>query len=421
MAPRACSLSSTASHSRKLLYMGRGMSEQHHHGGPMRSSNQLQFHRAENARHPVAISRPLHLVVLTATLLIAATACAEDPSTPTGPGAQPSVPVSPVSPPPPPPPPTLGTNRRSFIWSEERGYIILPNPPGVILVSANAINGRGEVAGTVIMDRALGGPPYRAFKWSEAGGFKFIPGPATVNVYGMGLDDDGNVVGYTEAGNVREAFIWSDVRGLRPLNIRLPREPTLGIHAGRVFGNALIPGNAVPYRLDIASDRFEQLQALSEEGGGVLDVNGLGEAVGYDGNVDYGFGGTSDAVMWDKAGTRTVAFSCNGKDDCFASLNAINANGVTVGSVTTGELRARRVFRWSRSTGVEYIDLPPGDANDTDVADVADDGSILAYNGLNGFIFSQSGGVTVIRPPATHRLVRPWAMNQQGQVVGMVF
>ena len=386
----------------------------------MRSSNQLQVHRTENARHPVAISRPPHFLVLAAALLIAATACAEDPSTPTGPGAPPSVPVSPVSPPPPPPPPPppspTGDSRRSFIWSEERGFTILPNPPGVTLVDAGAINGKGEVTGTVIMDAASGGPPYRAFKWSEAGGFNFLLGPGTISSYGTGLDDEGNFVGYTEAGKVREAFIWSDLQGLRPLNIRLPFLHTLGIRAGRVFGNALIQGEAVAYRLDIASARFEELR--SEAGGGVLDVNGLGEAVGYDGNVDYGFGGSSDAVIWDKAGTRTVAFSCNGKDGCYASLNAINANGVAVGSVTTGGSEADRAFRWSRSTGVEYLDVP-GESNRA--IGVADDGSILAKNNRDGFIFRQSGVVTVIRPPTTHRAVQPRAMNQQRQVVGMVF
>ena len=393
----------------------------------MRSSNQLQVHRAENARHPVAVSRPPHFLVLTVALLIAATACAEDPSTPTGPGAPPSVPVSPVSPPPPPPPPPpspAGDSPRSFIWSEERGFTILPNPPGVILVSAAAINGRGEVTGTVTRD-ALYGAQYTAFKWSQAGGFTFFPGDKIIiSSHATGLDDDGNVVGYTEAGRVGETYIWNDVRGLRPLNIRLPlntlgiRSWFLGIRAGRVFGNAVIQGKVVPYRLDIASDRFEQLQALSEEGGGVLDVNGLGEAVGYDGNVDFGFGGTSDAVIWDKAGTRTVAVSCNGKDYCYASLNAINSNGVAVGSVRTAGSDTR-AFRWSRSTGVEYLEVP-GESNLAAIG-VADDGSILASNDRGGFIFRQSGAVTVIRPPATHRQVRPRAMNQQGQVVGMVF
>ncbi|MEO5580240.1 MAG: hypothetical protein ABIR58_06235 [Gemmatimonadaceae bacterium] len=295
----------------------------------------------------------------------------------------------------------------------------MPNPAGVIIVSADAINGKGEVAGTVAMDAASDGPRYRALKWSEAGGFKFILGPGNVSTLGTGLDDEGNVVGYTEAGNVREAFIWSDLRGLRPLNIALPFLNFLGIRAGRVFGNALRAGKWVPYRLDIASDRFEELQALGDDGGGVLDVNGLGEAVGYDGNVDYGFGGSSDAVIWDKAGTRTVAFSCNGKNDCYASLNAINSNGVAVGSVTTGDFGAGRAFRWSRSTGVEYLDVP-GESNLAAIG-VADDGRILARNDRGGFILRQSGAVTVIRPPQPHRKLFPQSMNLQGQVVGTVF
>lgn len=142
------------------------------------------------------------------------------------------------------------------------------------------------------------------------------------------------------------------------------------------------------------------------------DVNEVGEAVGYDGNMNYGFGGTSDAVMWDQSGNRTVAYDCQGEENCFANLGWVNTQGIALGSVRRGELG--RVFKWSRSKGIEYLDIPG-------VAGLNDDGTILALNGQDGLIFKPSGSVTIIRAPSTHRLVWPRAMNRHGQVVGMIF
>ena len=155
-------------------------------------------------------------------------------------------------------------------------------------------------------------------------------------------------------------------------------------------------------------------------GGGLLDTNDTGEAVGYDGYIDHGFGGTSDAVMWDVAGNRMVAYDCKGEWDCFAYLSTMNSTGDAAGMVTRGELRETRVFKWSRARGLEYLDVPFAGYG-IGVAGIHDDGSILAHNGPRAFIFRTSGAVAVIPAPQTHRLVQPRAMNRHGQVVGMLF
>lgn len=336
--------------------------------------------------------------------------------------ATPVVPGTPAPgpvPPPAPAPAPAGDNRRSFVWTEETGFTILKNPPGVILVSAQGINDNGEVAGTVIMDQSAGAPIYRGFKWSAAKGFTFIIGPASVKTHVTGIDEQ-RTVGYLEFGGQRAVFVWSEAEGLRDLGIPLPYLNVLGIRSGVVFGNVSGSGTAHAFRLHLAGGSLEALPTASEAGGGVMGINDKDESVGYDGNINYGFGGSSDAVIWDPAGNRSVAYDCRGEDDCFAYLSAINSAGTAVGLVTEGELGDTRVFKWSRSRGVEYLNVPEA-RRGKGVAGINEEGSILAHNGQDGFIFKPSGTVTVIRAPYAHSFVQPRAMNRHGHVVGMLF
>ncbi|MEO5589070.1 MAG: hypothetical protein ABIS03_05745 [Gemmatimonadaceae bacterium] len=175
-----------------------------------------------------------------------------------------------------------------------------------------------------------------------------------------------------------------------------------------------------PFRLDLASGRMEPLSTLSGVGGAVMSVNSRGDAVGYDGDVNYGFGGSSDAVTWDRLGKLSVVFACNGEDDCFASLNAVNADGLAVGSVTRSARGAARVFRWSPDGGVEFLEVSQ-ERGRSSILNMADDGSILVSNGLLGFILRSSGEITTISPPPSHQRAQPRAMNNRGQVVGRLF
>lgn len=175
------------------------------------------------------------------------------------------------------------------------------------------------------------------------------------------------------------------------------------------------------YRLDMASGRYEELQTSSEIGGGVLQVNGFGDAAGFDGYMDHGFGGTSDGVVWDAAGKRTVAYACNGEWNCFAYLKAINARGMGAGSVTRGESRTMKAFRWSSEGGVEFLTDPSGVTSGLDVVGMTEDGDILAFNDMIAFIVKPNGHATLVAPPPNYRIVRPVAMNRNGQVVGMLF
>ncbi len=381
-------------------------------------------HGIRRPTHRRDMTRSLQHRIAAATVigLLLMIGCAED-RMPTEVDVERQTPSAPSSPAPPPQTPQTpapnGDNRRSFVWKEDGGFTILPNPPGVLLVGANAINNKGEVAGTLIMDASAGAPIYRGFKWSAARGFTYIVGPDVVNVHVKGIDDEGNVVGYTEWYSDRYAFVWNEAEGLRWLGIRTPFLNVLGIRAGIVFGNAVDRSTVIAFRLPRAGGPLEMFRTSSEMGGGLMDTNSRAEAVGYDGNINHGFGGSSDAVIWDEAGNPTLAYDCKAEDDCFASLIAINSSGLAVGQVTNSRFPTR-VFKWSRSEGVSYFEVPKA-GFEISVTGVNDEGTILARNGREGFLFKASGKVVVIGYPETLRLVQPRAMNRDGHVVGMLF
>jgi hypothetical protein len=351
-----------------------------------------------------------------------AVACNKDSSSPTAPNipiVSPATPETPATPTPPSPAPDV---RRSFIWSEDKGYTILENPTGVALVSAEAINDRGEVAGTMLVPASASSWATKAFRWSPAGGYSYPPTPANISSSATGLDDNGDLVGYLGTDRAKYSVLWNGSKDYTPLNVALPYLAELGVKSGWVFGNA-ITGNssAAPFRQNLSSGKFEQLPTVSAEGGGVLSINSLGEAGGFDGIINYGFGGTSDAVVWDASGSLTVAFPCHGVQDCFANIKAINSDGFGVGTVQLNETAPVKSFRWSRSKGAEFLTDAAGKSDGVDVAGLTDDGRVLAFTPTSAFIVKADGATTPLPVPPGFKYVQPRGISRNGQVVGMLF
>ena len=103
-------------------------------------------------------------------------------------------------------------------------------------------------------------------------------------------------------------------------------------------------------------------------------------------------------------------------------LPSWGAGAYSASTVSTASGRGSTLaFRWSRATGVEYLADPSGVTNGISVVGLNDDGSILAYTRQVTFIIEPSRTATILRPPLGYSHVEPRAMNQHGQVVGMVF
>ncbi|MGK2963754.1 MAG: hypothetical protein ACSLFK_16660, partial [Gemmatimonadaceae bacterium] len=312
-----------------------------------------------------------------------------------------------------------------FLWTKTDGLTLMSEPAGVRRVSPTDVNSRGDVVGSMLVESG-GTTVWHAFIWSPSRGYSDLgaaiaePGEPVGDSRATAIDDDGTVAGYYYVGRVKHAFLWTEATGVRFLPIQLPYLGGIFVDFGRVAGNLYLGGiHATPYRLDLTSNRLEELSFSSEVGGSVNGLNAKGEAVGYDGYLDHGFGGSADAVMWDASGQKTTAMACGTENDCFAYLHGINLHGVALGTVRRN-YGDTRVFRWSRSAGVEFLDIPDPSPDNGAVA-VNDDGTMLVFSRHIGYLIAPSGSRTALEPLRGGGIIRPVAMSQDGRVVGMTF
>lgn len=290
---------------------------------------------------------------------------------------------------------------------------------------ARFINEAGQVAGDLYEY------PKRAFFVDEAAGF--APGP----VIGEGsnfpyaLNDRGEVLFYASVPVEDEAY---DVL-LRPVVWNAPTDtwvvvspPSGGEVAGRadwLFRGALNnlgqvvgaegwgPGDAQAFLWDPA-EGSRPLAGLVEGGSSVaFSLNDAGAVAGWAADAN----GTSHAVVWSASGALTdIGAALWGGS---SQAERINAAGQVQGSGKDAAGQ-RYLFFWDPSGGPTRIDVPV-----SLVIDMNDRGQILGMTGLagdnRGWIFDpESRVVSYINPESGYTRVMPRAINNLGQVVGIV-
>ena len=321
------------------------------------------------------------------------------------------------------PDPVSTASAKWFTWSETTGLTLMPSPVGVNYVRVLDMNDAGEVVGQLL---PAGARVAHAFYWSPARGYVDIGetfAPARLSS-ASSIDDDGTVAGYYDTADGLRAFLWQQASGVKVLNFGLPGSISrLSLRGGILAGAGvdLSEGNtsAEPFKYIVKSGQLMTLTTV-RGGGGVYGLNALGDAVGYDGQEPFAFGGEGNAVVWDSAGHPTTVYECGETDDCFAYIRAINNNGVAVGGIMPGNGDAStRIFRWTRDHGVQFISLPVVVTDEADVVTIKDDGTVLAYAGRFAFLLKGSNAIEIPIPPQVRR-VEPVAMNKNGMVVGNV-
>ena len=360
-------------------------------------------------------NHPIGSMIAMLSLISGLGACDGNPTSPTVPTVH-SAPGT--LPPPPPVAPAPTASAAWYIWTDAGGLTAVAAHSATSSASPHGVNAKGEVVGSIGVNVGGGNVVWRSFIWSASRGYRDLGGTMGQGVTSIAtaIDDASTVVGYSEGNGSKEGFVWAEGSGVRSLGIIIPYIGGITIESGVVAGNARGYGNySAPYRRPVSGPELDVLPFSSEAGGAVLGMNSKGEAVGYDGYMDHGFGGSSDAVAWDAEGTRIVAMSCGEENNCFAYLHSINEDGVAVGSVRRGEIE-NRVFRWTRSGGVEFLALPAA-GWDVGAVAISDNGSILAYDERDAVLVSRSGAVTRIEPPAGRHRVYPMAMSSNGIVV----
>ncbi|MFN0136086.1 MAG: hypothetical protein ACKVS9_08225 [Phycisphaerae bacterium] len=247
---------------------------------------------------------------------------------------------------------TGGDTTRAFWWTPEMGVDILPLPPGIISMSAYAINDLGQMAGTM-----SDGAEWFGFVWSAETGYTVIdfPHPST-NVYITDINDNGEVVGSVFRRVIPgpwhwDPFVWhnGDFTFFGELTEPYPAFLRGVNELGDVVGYANIESN-VP-RAFIIRNRLE-FNWLSSP----LDfiwtraeaINNYGLIVGDGRDAVLR---TNVAVAWTPWGIDSVPPP---SDSQSAYFTAVNDRGHAVGRFTGA---FDRPFYWAVGTAIDLLPL----------------------------------------------------------------
>lgn len=217
-------------------------------------------------------------------------------------------------------------SQTAFAWS----YTVTDLDPTGDYSAAYAINNVGQVTG----NRRPGFPPPQAFLHSD-GSIASLGtlGGATSASFGHGINDAGDVVGYTETTGPTRAFVYSN--GVMTALGTLGGSTSVGYainNSGQVTGYALYSGDTAGHAFIYSNGSMVGLGAL---GGGHsigYDINDAGQVTG----LAYTSGNTAYHAFVYGNGAMTDLGTLEGHN--YSEGSALNASGQVVGtsSVTSG-------------------------------------------------------------------------------------
>jgi hypothetical protein len=260
----------------------------------------------------------------------------------------------------------------------------------------------------------------------------FDPTPGTPTqaamTWGAGVNNRGEVVGQYGL-DFPEGFLWSAAGGMTLLEDLFQwHEPVRGTRIGddgRIVGNFgemdLRPSPGFPEVIVFAfagdtSGGFEPLSPhLMQTSSAATDFDSAGRVVGML-NADS-FGGPR-AVIWD--GAEVINLGTLGANNSTAT--GINESGVVIGQSQFIEFGPVRGFRWTETTGMEALPLPP-DMTVSDANDINDDGFIVGRVSNLGVAFASrwapDGSVEILpSPDPSGFFAQARRINEHGQVLG---
>jgi hypothetical protein len=287
-------------------------------------------------------------------------------------------------------------------WSPEGEVRVIPTPADAHTLVAADINDAGEVAGMVV---ALNGKYKEAFVWSESVGLR-RSGSIGGEVVVTAISASGTVVGYTFSGQTYRSFSWTPANVFAPPSGR--RFIANGINrAGWIVGNDSVGG---PVRWSEGTG-FERLRPTADACTVAIDVNDKDEILGWAGN-NRGFGCAAEKwIVWRSPDTPTEIFRCPSDAKCDFNLVSFNANGEVAGNSGGNVVRMRTTPR------VELIHTLPL-AYATDMNDLGD---VVGFTeDAKPFLMNGAGNVRYLPLPSGRTLGEPRAINNRGQVVGLV-
>jgi probable HAF family extracellular repeat protein len=234
-------------------------------------------------------------------------------------------------------PPPQGGPAVGFLWTSAGGIQTLSPLTNAPYTIGAAINTMGQIAGT----SALPGPFTHAVFWSSSAALPLDINGAGLSSQGYGINDSGQVVGYSENwGQPGKAFLWTSAGGLQDLGT-LPwgnYSAALGINdLGQVVGNAGIQGGILHAFLWTSAGGMQDLQTLGGDSSTADAVNSSQQVVGWANTAT----GAMDAFRWQNGNIVDLNTLISDPSWTLVEATAINDSGQIAGYGThNGQTRA---------------------------------------------------------------------------------
>jgi probable HAF family extracellular repeat protein len=286
---------------------------------------------------------------------------------------------------------------------------------------AYAINNLGQVAGFV---NTSGGQTHASL---YVNGQMQDLNTLTGNVgtaYAFGVNDNRQVVGYSDAQGGTHGFIYSNGSMRDAGTLGGPNSEFLGINAnGVAVGDSQTGMNSNPYHAVVYSGGI--MHDIGNLGYNynydsyATAINNNGQIVGYAGTP---FGGSYHAFLYSSGSMHDLGTLTGNRGQSFA--NAINDNGIAVGYASTGPNGS------GNSHAVMFMnnavqDLGTISSGDSSVAlGINDDGQVVGFSGQDAFLY-ENGHMenlnNLIAANSGWRLEYANAINDSGDIVGRMF
>ena len=274
------------------------------------------------------------------------------------------------------------------------------------------INSNGDVVGYFY----LSGGGIHAFLWTKSKGTQDLGTLGSDTALASGINDRGEVTGFSHTGTRMAAFIWSENAGMRDLGT-LTGGDSFGeaiSNTGSVVGMSAVNGgqppvHAVLWPYDGSILDLGQL-AMNLDDSWAVGINGLGQIVGSSdmgNNTNHGFLWTAALGMQD-LGTLGGTWS---------EAEAINDLGQIVGrsALANGSYHP---FLWTQNTGMQ--DLGTLGPNSGYGRAINEHGQVVGDDGNTAFLWTATLGLmdlnTLIPATPIWRLASAGSINAAGQI-----
>jgi probable HAF family extracellular repeat protein len=291
--------------------------------------------------------------------------------------------------------------------------------PGHSSSVALGINQKGDVVGW-----SMGADGTFAFLYTDANGIVQLPGlPDRPRAIARDLNDLGQIVGTANAGGVDlgHAVLWTNgiVKDLGTLGTGSYSEGWAVNNFGQVVGSSYTNGGS----LGVHGFLYTQARGMvdltpNSDTGSALDINDAGQVTGY----KTASGGNYHAFRW-KQGTFVDLGVLPGFAHSFGW--AINAVGQVTGNSTSASGNSERFFRSISGGGLQNL----GGTGEHNVAwGINRLGNVVGTRGSSqsrAVLFTNAGGLrdlsTLIDPSLGWVLLGAHDINDAGQIVGYAF